>query len=83
MENNKPEPCRIWELVPVKVEDVAPQSSSGPQRDSSPTHLYEENTGNQCCSCSHLTTEPGDDDFGTTVIEVTTVTTRKKYRFED
>ena len=27
--------------------------------------------------------EPGDDGFGTTVIEVTTVTTRKKYRLED
>ena len=27
--------------------------------------------------------EPGDDDFGTTIIEVTTVPTRKQYRLED
>lgn len=85
MDNNKPEPCRIWELVPVKVENVASQSSSSsmPQRDYSPVPSYEENAGNRCCTCSHLTTEPGDDGFGTTVIEVTTVTTRRKYQLED
>ena len=87
MENTKPETCRIWKLVPVKIEKVASQgpssSSSVPQGESSPTPPYEENAGNHCYTCSHLTTEPGDDGFGTTVVEVTTVTTRKKYRLED
>ncbi|KAF9653589.1 hypothetical protein BDM02DRAFT_3265312 [Thelephora ganbajun] len=40
--------------------------------------------GETCCSCTHhdMGTEHGVDDYGTTVIEVTTVskTTRKKYR---
>jgi len=85
MANTKSEPCRIWELVPVKIENVAsqPSSSSVPQRDSSPIPSYEENAGTHCCTCSHRTTEPSDDGFGTTVIEVTTVTTRNKYRLED
>ena len=85
MDNSNLEPCRIWELVPIKVQNVASQSSSSsvPQRDFSPIPPYEENAGNNCYTCSHLTTEPGDDGFGTTVIEVTTVTTRKKYRLED
>ena len=88
MENTKPELCRIWKLVPVKFEKVDSQpsasssSSSVPQRDSSPTPPYEEKAGDHRCTCSHLTTEPGDDGYGTTVIEVTTVTTRKKYRLE-
>jgi len=84
MENSKPEPCRIWELVPIKVENSAAQSlsSSVPQRDSSPIPPYEK-TGNQCCTCSHVLTGCDDDGAGTTVIEVTTVTTRKKYRLED
>jgi len=91
MENSKPELCRIWKLVPVKFEKVDSQpsssssssSSSVPHRDPSPTPPYEEKAGNYRCTCSHLTTEPGDDGFGTTVIEVTTVTTRKKYRLEE
>jgi len=84
MDNSKVEPCRIWELIPVKVDDFAPQpsSSSMHQRDSCSAPPYEANTGNRCCSCSHLTTETDDDGFGTTVVEVTTVTTRKKYRVE-
>ena len=83
MDNSKFEACRIWELVPVKVDNPAtrPSSSSVPPRDSGPLPPYEGNTGNRC-TCSHVTTEPGDDGFGTTVIEVTTVTTRRKYRLE-
>ena len=46
-------------------------------------HSYEGKTGNDCRTCYHLRTEPSDDGFGTTVIEVPTATTRKKYRLED
>jgi len=85
MYNSKPESCRIWELVPVKFENFASQSSSssGPARDYSPTPPYEQTPGNNCGTCSHVTTEPGDDGYGTTVIEVTTVTTRRKFRLDD
>ena len=82
MDNGKLESCRIWELIPVKVDDFASQPSSS-SRDSGSAPPYEADTGNRCSTCSHLTTETGDDGFGTTVIEVTTVTTRKKYRVED
>jgi len=85
MDNGKLEACRIWELIPVKVDDFDPQpsSSSTHPRDSGSAPPYEANTGNSCCSCTHLATQTDDDGFGTTVIEVTTVTTRKKYRVED
>ena len=85
MDNGKLEPCRIWELVPVNVDNFAPQPSSTSvhPRDSGSAPPYEANMGNRCCTCSHLTTEADDDGFGTTVIEVTTVTTRKKYRVDD
>ncbi|KAF9649761.1 hypothetical protein BDM02DRAFT_1746722 [Thelephora ganbajun] len=84
MDNGKPEPCRIWELVPVKVDNFPAQpSSSGSQRDFNPVPPYEENPGNHCCTCSHVTTEPDDGGYGTTIIEVTTVTTRRKFRLED
>ena len=84
-DNGKFEPCRIWELIPVKVDDFHSESSSSRSRtDSSAVPPYEEPaTGEHCCTCSHSTTGPSDDDYGTTVIEVTTVTTRKKYRVED
>ena len=84
MDDSRPEPCRIWKLVPVRVENFGRQSPSSfmPTRDSSvPPH--EEKAGNYRCTCSHLTTELGDDGFGTTVTEVTTVTTRRRYRLED
>lgn len=85
MQNTWPEQCRIWELTSVKFDDVAARqpSSSELPRDSTSAPPYEADTGNHCCSCSHVVTEPNDDGFGTTVVEVTTVTTRKKYRVED
>ena len=84
-DNGKFEPCRIWELIPVKVDDSHSEpSSSRPRTDSSAVPPYEEPaTGENCCTCSHSTTGPSDDGYGTTIIEVTTVTTRKKYRVED
>jgi len=82
MDNGRPEPCRMWELIPAEVNNLARQPSSFP-RPPRYSNSVEENGGNHCCTCSHLTTEPGDDGFGTTVIEVTTVTTRRKYLLED
>jgi len=58
MDNYKPEPWRIWELIPVKFYDV----------------------DNLRLTSAHRIAGPGDGDFETTVIEVTTVTTIKKYQ---
>jgi len=85
MDNAKFQACRVWELIPVEVSESAtyPSSSTVHPRGSTALPPYDGNTGSGSCTCSHLTTEPGDDGFGTTVIEVTTVTTRKKYRVEN
>ena len=85
MDNNKFQACRVWELIPVEVDGFSaqPSSSTVPPKGSSSLPPYEMNSGNGSCTCSHLTKEPDNDGFGTTVIEVTTVTTRKKYRVED
>lgn len=62
-----------------------PEATPVPTPGSGPLPPYD---GNQRCTRSHQTTETGDDEFGTTVVEVTvttttnTVTTRKKYRVE-
>jgi len=80
--NNNPEPCRIWELIPVEIENLpghGPSPAAVPRGPSAPP--YEENARNNCCACTHRTDEPSDDGYGTTVIEV--VTTRRKYRLED
>lgn len=83
MENAKFEACRVWELVPVEVANFASNPSPSHSRmDSSAVPPYEEPARNNCCTCSHVVTEPGDDGYGTTVVEMTTVTTRKKYRLE-
>jgi len=85
MDNSRFQACRVWELIPVEVDGFTPQPSSStvPPRVSGSLPPYDGNTRNGSCTCSHITTEAGDDGYGTTVIEVTTVTTRKKYRVED
>jgi hypothetical protein len=81
MRHDASQACRIWELVRVENARQSPPSFV-PRRDSS-APPYEESTGDHTCTCSHLITEPGEDGFGTTVIEVNTVTTRRKYRLDD
>lgn len=84
VDNSKIQPWRVWELILVRIDNsTTPSSSSVIPRNPAPLPPYEGNTGNRSCACSHTVMEPGDDGFGTTVIEVTTVTTRKKYRLED
>jgi len=85
MDNSKFAACRIWELIPATLDNFTHQPSSSfvARGDPGAAPPYEERTGNRCCTCSHVTTAPADDGYGTTVIEVTTVITRKKYRVED
>ena len=81
MDNSEPEPCRIWDLVPVKVKNFATSSSLTSEKfQSHPPN--KESMENHRWTCSHLTAER-DNDFRTTVVEVTTVTARKKYRPEN
>ena len=80
--------CSIWKLIPVKS-DLGPQ----PPQDPTPVPAarlgsFPPHDGGQHCTRSHQLAEMSDDEFGTTVVEVTvttttnTVTTRKKYRVE-
>jgi len=84
MDNAKFQACRVWELIPVEVDGFStqPSSSTVPPRGFSSLPPYDGNPGNGCCTCSHITEEADDDGFGTTVVEATTVTTRKKYQVE-
>ena len=85
MDDERILPCRVWKFILVKsIESgVKPQLqvpiSSTIRGNTLPPH--EQDT---CCSCTHhgTETEKSDEDYGTMVIEVTTVTktTRKKYR---
>lgn len=74
---------QIWRLIPVRTEDA-----------STPQHLSSESlapgflppysgdaTGESSTRAHHA--ESDRDDFGTIVTEVTTVTTRKRYRVQD
>ena len=80
---------RIWKLLPVKVEGVPTPSQLLSEKlgsDSLPS--YDGDTTGQ--SSTHLQhAESEHDELGTTVNEVTvvtttgTVTTRKRYRVED
>ena len=82
-------PCRVWKFTPVK--SVGGEGEPRYQATTPATAgannappLYEQEA---CCSCTHHDTETKDNDgeFGTTVVEVTTVTktTRRKYRVTD
>jgi len=70
-------PNRIWMLIPVKVEGGSSEnlcSCSLPAYD-------REATGQSSARAQHAEYER--DDFGTIVTEVTTITTRKRYRVQD
>lgn len=88
MDDDRILPCRVWKLTPIRsVESEAkpqPQVTTSATASDNAPPVYEQETS---CSCTHHDTETkdGGEDFGTTVIEVTTVTktTRKKYRVTD
>jgi len=81
-ENSAAELCRIWELVRVESVFRQPPPSFVPRRDSN-VPPYEQNAGDDTCTCTHMTTEPGEGGFGTIVTEVTTVTTRRRYQLDN
>jgi len=80
---NRPTPWQIWRLIPVKDEGTPTpsRSSSGIAGQEFPPS-YEGNAIGE--SSAHTQrAESQRDEFGTIVTEVTTVTTRRRYRVED
>ena len=65
----------MWNLIPVNVE------ASGKMGQGSPPSYEGDATGQSSTRTQHAESER--DDFGTIVTEVTTVTTRKRYRVEN
>ena len=68
----------MWKLIPVKVESRPSTGTVGQEFPPS----YEGDAIGQP-SAHNQRTEFERDDFGTVVTEVTTVTTRRRYRVED
>lgn len=86
MDDERILPFRAWKFTPVEHVEIGVRprlqtTTSTTARNDSTLPRYEQET---CCSCTHHGTENrhDDEDFGQTVVEVTTVTktTRKKYR---
>ena len=75
--------AQIWKLIPVEVEGAtaASRSSSEALGSGSPPSYDGGVTGQSSTGAQHVESER--DDFGTIVTEVTTITTRKRYRVED
>jgi len=73
---------QVWRLIPVEVESVdTPLPQSSPETFGLGLPPYDLNEPGQSSShTQHMGSER--DDFGTVVTEVTTVTTRKKYRVD-
>jgi len=77
-------PNQIWKLIPVKVEG-APTPSRSSSETLGPGSLpsYDVGTAGQSSARAQRMEESERDDFGTIVTEVTTITTRRRYRVED
>jgi len=78
------DPWQIWRLIPAKVEGIFTplQLPSGTPGLGSPANLSDGDAAGQS-STRDQHTESERDGFGTIVTEVTTVTTRKRYRVAD
>jgi hypothetical protein len=84
VDGDKPWPSRIWKLIPVKVEGIFTPSQPSSETLGSgfpPSYDAEATVGQSSTRAQHAESER--DDFGTIVTEVTTVTTRRRYRVED
>ena len=77
-------PWRVWKLIPVKVEGMPtpsqPITSETHGSSSLPPYLLD---ATEQCPTQTQHSECERDDFGTIVTEVTTITTRKRYRVEE
>jgi hypothetical protein len=71
-------PLIMWKLIPVKVE---PRPSAEKMGEEVPPSYEGDAAGQSSTRTQHAESE--QDDFGTIVTEVTTVTTRRRYRVPD
>ena len=72
----------MWKLAPVKAEGAFALPHPPPETtEHGSLPSYEGTTGQSSTRTQHV--ESNREDFGTIVTEVTTVTTRKRYRVED
>jgi len=71
-------PALMWKLIPVKVEPHSPNETG--EHGFPPSYEGDE-TGQPSTRTQRAESER--DDFGTIVTEVSTVTTRRRYRVED
>ena len=77
-------PDQIWKLIPVKVERApTPSHSSTETFGLGSLPSYDVGAAGQSSARTQHTEESERDDFGTIVTEVTTITTRRRYRVED
>jgi hypothetical protein len=74
---------QTWRLIPVKAEGTfTPSSLSSETPGSGPPPSYDRDvTGEPSTRAQRV--ESKGDDLGTIVTEVTTITTRKRYRVQD
>ena len=74
---------RIWKLVPMRIHGaLTPLQSLSETLGSGSLPSYDgDATGQSSTRAQHAESER--DDFGTIVTEVTTITTRRRYRVED
>ena len=78
------QPNQIWKLIPVKVESTStPSHSSSETLGLGSLPSYDMDPAGQSSARAQHTEESERDDFGTIVTEVTTITTRRRYRVED
>ena len=72
---------RVWKLIPVKLEGASPRQSPETLGSGSPPSYDGARPGQS--SARTQVVESEHDDFGTIVTEVTTITTRRRYRADD
>ena len=93
-ENNGYNTNLLWKLIPVKIEGTRPAPPQPLPETPGPGPLppYDENATEQPLTRAQWvetdrdefgTVETERDEFGTVVTEITTTTTRKRYRVQD
>jgi len=80
-ENNGYKTNLLWKLIPVKIEGTPAPPQPLPETPG-PLPPYDENATEQPLTRARWV-ESERDEFGAVVTEITTTTTRKRYRVQD
>lgn len=79
IDNRDSNPCRIWKLIPERLDDSNPTRQASPPLigGSGPAPPYDGSPGSHRCTCSPNATElSNDEEWETTIVETTTTTTK-------